>query len=189
MTKEEAQLYLPEKEDESLDDRFEEIIFETKQFFQAKTPIAKLVASKLKKLKRIEEAFVTLGGEVSESETLQLSTTIEGETIRQVFDDYTFKKGQLKIQLFAQQTIDGIEVVLNGLINLTKQYAERWSIVDVSEIENVPVGSEPDPMEILAGINEMEAKGWYSFTEINLLEGESPLKTEAKRLSLWLKFE
>lgn len=189
MTREEALLYLPEQDGESLEDRFEQVLFEIKQSFSTKTPVSKLISNKLRRLERIEEAFRALGG-VPENFDGQLhAVTLEGETVREVVDRYSREKGILKIQLLSQGSVEGIKLITDRLLLLTRVYAEKWSTVDVSEIPEVPIGNEPDPMEILRGIQEMESNGWNSFTEINLLEGNSPLKTEAKRLSLWLKFE
>ena len=189
MTVEEALLYLPEKEDESVEDRFEEALFEVKQFLNARTPVSKLVSGKIKKLRRIEEAFVALGGDLSQEVSPSSPAPITGSTVRDFFDAYTREKGRVKLQLLSRKNVDGMESDINRLIELTKQYAHPWSVVDVSDLPDVTIVNEPDPMEIYSAIREMEENGWSSFTEINLLDVNSPLKTEAKRLSLWLKFE
>ena len=54
MTREEALLYLPEQDGESLEDRFEQVLFEIKQSFSTKTPVSKLISNKLRRLERIE---------------------------------------------------------------------------------------------------------------------------------------
>ncbi len=54
---------LPVNDDNSLQDLYDEKLFEFKQFFSRQLPTTKLFYAKLKKLKQITEAYLELGGE------------------------------------------------------------------------------------------------------------------------------
>lgn len=62
MTKEDALLYFPYNNEIDIDDLYDELLFEQKQFLSNRMPISKVFNSRIARLKKIDEAFVFFGG-------------------------------------------------------------------------------------------------------------------------------
>ncbi|MDG2440083.1 MAG: hypothetical protein P8M19_00310, partial [Crocinitomicaceae bacterium] len=84
---------------------------------------------------------------------------------------------------------ESIKQVLDNLIHVTTIYASAWSHHGAVGDEDILIGKEPDPMELMNALEEYETDGYQSFKDLVHLEIENPLVKESKRLSLWLKFE
>lgn len=188
MTKAEALIYLPMKSNDNLDDIYETELFSFKQYFIQKPPLAKLLNSKLKKLSKINEAFIELGGELNREPfafQLPIFTNNVKETINLFF------QSQSQIKLAIQNTDNGIKLleIIHSYLELMRFYVQMWNTVDVGSIEGVKAVQEPNPMELMAAVGDFESQGRKLFAEINKMNEEHLLIQEAKRLYLWNKLD
>ena len=190
MNLEEALIYLPVDEENEAQDLYEEKLFELKQFFLNRFPMSKLINARLSKFEKIEEAYQTLGGAVPGFDELTVEPIPDFGSVHDLYGWYNLEKNALRLKLSSSESLGEVRLILNQYINVTKHYAECWSIpihgIDTSEIK---LGVEPNPMDVQAALEEISTIKKIDSEYILSLPDENWLKSEAKRLSLWLNFE
>ena len=183
MTKEEAYAYLGEEWEEV----FEEQIFTLKQQLLTLVPIYKLYKAKLSKWKKLEEAFIHLGGQFQQVDLsqLKLETPIFSDNISDAFKTYQEYRNRLKISLLNSVDSEIVIVVLDSFIKLEVSYAALWQSEDFDD--NIIISNVPDPMEILKAIKCFENLGGKTFKDLIEMANVAPetLKREQKRLTLY----
>jgi hypothetical protein len=183
MTKEEAYAYLGEEWEEG----FEEQIFTLKQQLLTLVPIHKLYEAKLSKWKKLEEAFIHLGGQFQQVDLsqLKLETPIFSDNISDAFKTYQEYRNRLKISLLNSVDSETVIVVLDSFIKLEVSYAALWHSEDFDD--NIIISNVPDPMEILKAIKCFENLGGKTFKDLIEMANVAPetLKREQKRLTLY----
>ncbi|MFT5859093.1 MAG: hypothetical protein ACI865_001190 [Flavobacteriaceae bacterium] len=188
MTREEAMIYLPVEDGQDIHDAYEEQLFTAKQFFLNRFPIAKVMNGRLEKLRRVHKAYLILGGHSDVFEPIEIDALVSRTSISEAFSEYNRSRNILKIELNRSKSVPQIDWIMRQSFNVTRNYALLWR-VEERAMENIIVGKEPDPMEILSAIKDVESTRHLSFDDLSSLDEENPLKREAKRLSLWLKME
>lgn len=173
---------------QDLEEAYEQLVFEFKQFFSSKVPLDKLFASRLQKLTNIHDAYLFLGGSEAEKKgVLSVTDTFRGP-IEAVFNDYQLEKSHLKRSLL--QAVSALNVVLfaEALLELEKNYASCWYHAPLVD-ETVLVSKEPDPMDVLTSIKMYALNGGTLFAQLRNQENNPPelLLHEMKRLSLLFK--
>jgi hypothetical protein len=189
MTREEALIYLPLNEGDQLIEIYEDKLFEFKQFFLTRFPIPLVVYARLKKLRLVHQAYIILGGERQKPSDYIHNYIGSEDSIRKTFAEFQVVRNELKMLIHSAKHGPDLDAFVIQLLAATEVYAEYWRMNEVLESEGISVGKEPDPMDLLTAINDFESDGNRSFDDLWKFEGENPLKSEAKRLSLWLKFE
>lgn len=183
MTKEEAYAYLGEEWEEG----FEEQIFTLKQQLLTLVPIHKLYEAKLSKWKKLEEAFIHLGGQFQQVDLSQLKLEIPifSDNISDAFKTYQEYRNRLKISLLNSVDSETVIVVLDSFIKLEVSYAALWQSEDFDD--NIIISNVPDPMEILKAIKCFENLGGKTFKDLIEMANVAPetLKREQKRLTLY----
>ena len=183
MTKVEALSYLGE----DWEDSFEEQIFTLKQQLLTLVPVNKLYQAKLSKWKKLEEAFINLGGQFKQADLSQLifETPIFSDNISDAFKTYQEFRNRLKISLLNNVYSVAVIVVLDSFIKLEVSYAALWQSEDLDD--NIIISNVPDPMEILKAIKCFENLGGNSFEDLKEMAYAAPeiLKREQKRLTLY----
>ena len=183
MTKVEALSYLGE----DWEDSFEEQIFTLKQQLLTLVPIHKLYQAKLSKWKKLEEAFINLGGQFKQADLSQLifETPIFSDNISDAFKTYQEFRNRLKISLLNSVDSEAVIVVLDSFIKLEVSYVALWQSEDLDD--NIIISNVPDPMEILKAIKCFENLGGNSFEDLKEMAHAAPeiLKREQKRLTLY----
>lgn len=190
MNREEALIYLPVDDENDAQDLYEEKLFELKQFFLNRFPMTKLVNARLSKFGKIEEAYRALGGGIQETSNIMSVSYPAFDSIHDLYSWYNREKNALRLQLLSAGFLDEVARVLDEYILTTRHYAVYWKVtvneVDKSEIK---LGIEPNPMDIQSALNILSDQKKLDSEYIFSLPDENCLKSEAKRLSLWLNFE
>ena len=190
MTKEEALIYLPLDEYNDLEDLYDEKLFELKQFFLNRFPMSKLVNARLSKFEKVEEAFAVLGGRVSKESREGNIELPEFDNLHDVYIWYNHEKNTLRLHLSSSRSCTEVRAVLVEYLRLTIHYAKFWEVsLEEGDSEGVKIGTEPNPMDIQAALKELSEIEKLDSQYILTLPNENSLKSEAKRLSLWLNFE
>lgn len=183
MTKVEALSYLGEEWEEG----FEEQIFTLKQQLLTLVPIHKLYQAKLSKWKKLEEAFIHLGGQFKQVDLsqLKLETPIFSDNISAAFKTYQECRNRLKIGLMNCILSEEVGVILDSFIKLEISYASLWQKSDI-EADSI-ISKVPDPMEILMAVKYFENLGGKTFKDLIEMANVTPetLKREQKRLTLY----
>lgn len=181
---------LPVNEDNSLQDLYDEKLFEFKQFFSRQLPTTKLFSAKLKKLKQITEAYLELGGEEVFAEGVSVtSQQYNSPDVKSVISIFQSQSNALKLKMNLSQSYDEIEKTAFQMIDNYKRYAKCWPLIDIPEDHQIKISEELDAMSLLEALSIFNNEDMTSFEEFNLLSVDNVLYKEAIRLSLWLNFE
>lgn len=191
MTEEEAKLFLSVKDNDEIVDVYEEKLFELKQFFLNRFPVSKLIRSKLAGLEKVEAAYKVLGGDVENAQHQNEQVFLNAfDSLKDAFAWYHQQKNSVRLQIMATQSHNDLVQVMKQYVKVAHHYAKQWEIPLKEEDKvGIAIGSEPDPMDLQTELNRYQTAGKDFETFILSLPDENCLKSEAKRLSLWLKFE
>jgi hypothetical protein len=169
-------------------DRYDEILFECKNYFIHKIPIEKLFSRKIAHLKEVEKAFEFLTNRVHyKTISLNFQTINEAEIYAQ-FTAFHRTKNTYKTYIFHANNITDILQVAPLLVQLEKENARVWA-TDIEKEETILVSKDTDPMRLLDAINHYQILGGKTFEQLKKLQNKPPevLIHEMKRLSLLFK--
>lgn len=189
MTREEALIYLPIDDESDAQDVYEEKLFELKGFFLSRFPMSKLIQSRLSKFAKVEEAFVSLGGRAPKAKEQPEKVYPLFDSIHSLYKWYNVEKNSIRLQLTSARSHQEVLDVLSQYLQITKHYAKYWQISNIEEDSSIKIGVEPNPMGIQSALAELSENEKLDSTYILTLPDNNCLKSEAKRLSLWLNFE
>ena len=182
MTTNEASAILGPYDD--LQDAFEFQLFDYKKHLLALAPIEKLITPKLKKIKQLQEAYLTLGGEIDEITITMFDPVIPTEYLLESYSIYQNVRNGLKRSIASSSSYEEIENFCQYLVAYEKMYASCWFTDEVNTSEIV--SKEPDPMDILKAIRAYNENGGFTFEDLRMNKNNPPavLIKERNRLSL-----
>ena len=193
MTKEEAILFFPCKDEDDFQEIYEDLFFEYKQFFLSKPPIRKVFLAKKVKMQKMHEAYLLIAGKedvVINNEMQKFEYTFSN-SILDTFNLYQHYRNELKIKILKSNNSIELTPIIDQILRLQSIYSEIWGEFEISESENIIISKEIDPMYLLLAIQEFNKLGGITFKDLHLKINISPilLINEAKRLSLCRKLE
>ena len=169
---------------DDLQDAFEFLLFDYKKQLIALAPIEKLITPKLKKIKQLQEAYLTLGGEIVEISITMFNPITPTEDLLESYKIYQNVRNSLKRSISNSLVFEEIENFCQHLVFYEKMYASCWLIHDFDTTEIV--SKEPDPMDVLKAIREYHENGGFTFEDLRMNKNNPPavLIKERNRLSL-----
>ena len=185
MTKEEARIFL-NGEESDIEDLYDAELFNFRQFFLSVQLIPSVVESRFRKMEKVQEAFIVLGGVPGFKSDLGFDPFSFSDFLLEAFDEFQKMNSILKIQIASAATIpDLIEAVERSLL-LRKEYYALWP--DFTSIQNdaVILGKLSDDMEFRRLIQSAVDSGIDTFEKLSKRENElaEALKYESKKLFL-----
>lgn len=182
-----ARIYFPE----NLEDPFEvyqEKHFQIKQYFFQRTPIPVVVQKKIKELNELHEAFSLCNPDVQIERKLLPNFEVNFST--QWADDFHVlqnSRTKFKTTLVTLMSAQDSAELLRQWYKAEFSYAKIWAkIYTNTDLANVNVTLEPDPMRILKHLRELE----FATTLDNIIALHSSLpndlQNELKRLSKYV---
>lgn len=174
--------------DEDPQDVYDQVVFEHRNFFLSKPPVAKLFLARLKKVSQVQQA-----AEMLFPDAIQWKEgTVNGQLNPPVWSkNWLVDFG--KLQAFRNQ----VKLQLNRLPHpfLWKEPIENWLVIeyayaelygkDLSIDSEVLVSKEPDPMLILHELNSLPFAPSLENLRIHSKELSFTLQVEMKRLHLY----
>ena len=194
MTKEEALHFLNVNDVEEVEEAFEDVLFEYRNFFISKVPFTKLFKAKLVKLSRFFEAkeilIPTENGPIVDL-NVELDDIGKCNGVKEVFSLFGENEMKIKLAMTKSETFDQFSSCVQMLLDNYKKNADYWKLgrIDSPGFEQVKMSVEPDVMSVYEEIKRFHSLGLSTSVEINQLADDNLLKQEAFRLSLWSKFE
>jgi hypothetical protein len=191
MTQKEALLFFPLTNEAEIEDLYEDLLFEYKQFFINKFPLKKVFEAKEKKMLQMQKAYILLGGKNSAFLSNFIDTNYNFPfSIKESFQLYQKERNILKNNILKSISTIELSFFIHKLLNLQESYTEKWLIVSNLPDTEIQITNEPDPMSLLNAINEFNSKGGITFDELNSKRNILPdlILNEAKRLSLSIKY-
>lgn len=190
MTQEEALIYLPVDEENDAQDLYEEKLFELKQFFLNRFPVSKLIQARLAKFCKVEDAFRSFGGEISGESLVEEKIYPNFNSIHDLYKWYNFEKNSIRLKLSSAKSHKEVSNILTVYLQVTRFYAKYWKLSEYDKKNSsIKIGVEPNPMDIQSALTELSNQENLDSAFILTLPDDNCLKSEAKRLSLWLNFE
>lgn len=188
-----AVLILGAKEEDDLDELWEERLFEHKQFFLTRPPILKVWEARLDKLQKQYRAYCHLSSsEVKEGIEKLVSKETKNELLEQdmltVFNKHFATRSSFKLRLNQSYNVLEVIRVVRQWIAEELNYAQKWFCEEAlnDKERNVVVSKEPDPMEILEALKKWQ-EGVGNESQNNICSAYSflpeILKNEVKRLT------
>lgn len=184
MTREEAIHFLGGEED-IVADEYEQKLFEFKQYFLSKPVVSKLYEGQFKKLAKLELAGLVLGltGEPIEFPESSLDFS---DDILLSFSQYENEKARIKASVVNCKTAGELIFWTGYLLKIQKAYIRLWPEMAELNLDEVIIGKEPDPMELLNDMKELKRMGTWKFDQLSISSCETLVTfyNEWKRLSL-----
>ena len=167
-----------------LQDAFELQLFEFKKQLIALAPIEKLIAPKLKKIKQLQDAYLTLGGSIDEITHTSFDPITPTEDLLESFKIYQDVRTSIKKYISNTNAYEEIANFCQYLVAYENMYASCWVTNDINTTEIV--SKEPDPMEVLHAIRTYNENGGATFEDLKWNKNNPPevLIKERNRLSL-----
>lgn len=185
-------LFFPYEENDDWEERYEELLFEDKQFFTTRVIVPKVFRARLEKIKKREAAFRRMSG-IAQSESLPKIEfeTFSAENLKSIYLSFQKDKAVLFQQLYKAQECATVVFLIEKLLEHFLRYAANWKLSTLNDANEILLSKELDPSELYAALNAFDQAGGESVNEIETLffEGKNQLLTEAKRLSLLLQNE
>ncbi|RFC53729.1 hypothetical protein [Brumimicrobium aurantiacum] len=158
MTEEQAHLFFPHEPHEDLEDLWEHRLFEQKQFFLTRPPLAKVWNAKIKKLDKQYEAYLVL---TEQNRPLsKIDHSLEGvynfsDQYIEAFHQFHKLRNDFKSELLQAQTFLDLSEVIEEWLKVENKFAQYWSLPSTAENDiEILQGKEPDPMEFLKALKE-----------------------------------
>lgn len=187
MNKSEALLYFPVSEEDSLEDLYEQKVFEWKNFFVHRFPVTKLFTAKCVQLSFQEEAYELLSGERHVPE-LPVFPDEFPSNLEAAFHQFQEERNRFKALLFQAESLSQILALVGMMPKMTRGYAQVWDFPH-EKLDGVVVSKEPDPMDLLEALHEAKELGVEEVSQVGHLPETHLVLQESKRLSLWLKMD
>jgi hypothetical protein len=189
MTLDEAKAILGIAQIEDAEDAFEERLFELKQYFLTKPLISKLFLSQLNKIERVFAAarYFGLSGGSNKLSDSPAESVFQGL----ILNDYLlFEKfrAAFKQEILGSLNDAHINHCVHRLLAVQQSYLLLWP---ENTSEEVLISKEPDPMEVLLAIKELNEQEVFRFDQLHGSTNALPdsFVNEWKRLSLLLQKE
>jgi len=184
MTENEALVFLSINEGEDLISAYENKVFEFKQYFSTKPLVPSLFNKRIDKLRKVEEAVVSLGLETEKPiEFIQIQASFSSYILESYFE---FEKlySHFKLDVYKSNSVGELIQRVNSFLTVSMNYFRLWP--SFNQFQNtVILAKQPDPMELIADIKYAKEKGICTFEELanDLTEEFALLKNESTRLN------
>lgn len=193
MTEKEALLFFPHSTEDDLNELWEERLFEQKQFFLTRPPIAKVFGGRMKKLEKQYNAFLFLSGELDKVKSMDAPhfKYTFSENLIEAFNEYHESRNQFKHEVLKSIDYNTLKKVIDSWMEFEKSYSMKWSNPESLDDEiDIIKSKEPDPMIVLDRLkkvlNDKNIKTFDNLkTQYNVLD--EVIRKEVKRLTLLTK--
>jgi hypothetical protein len=184
MTREEAIRLLGGDED-VVADEYEQKLFEFKQYFLSKPLVSKLYEGQFKKLAKLELAGRVLGL-TGEPTKFTDSSMDFSDDILLSFSHYESEKARVKARVVNCKTAHELIFWTGCMLKIQKAYLRLWPETAELNLDEIVIGREPDPMELLNDMKELRRMGTLKFDQLSISSCETLVTfyNEWKRLSL-----
>ena len=183
---EDAQLHLPVREGEEIEDRYLDLLFEQKKYFLSSIPWTKSFKARFKRLDKIHEAYLLLSR--TEVEPINNSFDFqqyESDSLRDIITTYQNNRSLILHHINSANNIPELKYYAEQLLKNLCTYAERWPSFE-DEVDSSVGIKFPDPVLVMKALADFEQRNNLEIRELNR---DDMLYEEWFQLSLWLSKE
>ena len=185
-------LFFPHQEGDDLEEIYEELLFQDKQFFTNKAIVPKVFRARIEKMHKREEAYRRLSGmSVNGSIVHSISKFEISTNLLENYVNFQKFRAELMQQLYRANEYPQVFKLIEQLLTAYTTYLGSWKLNDFEDTIGIIISKEPDPTDLYNSLKAFSEAGGKNVNDIQTLffNGKSLLETEAKRLSLLLQFE
>lgn len=189
MTTDEARLFLGVIDDIDPEDAYLERMHELKTQFSDQVPFKKLYQSRWNRLKKIEEAFLVLGGMLpvlAENNVHPFIYSIE-QSLLDLFGQFNRLNNSLRTQLYNSHSPKEVEMLTGEIYE--NYYSFAKSLNSDVYLPDLKISQKTDEVELYNELRELESKGVTHLGQLDLDDSKLQVVREVNRLSLWFKKE
>lgn len=189
MTTDEARLFLGVIDDIDPEDAYLERMHELKTQFSDQVPFKKLYQSRWNRLKKIEEAFLVLGGMLpvlAENNVHPFIYSIE-QSLLDLFGQFNRLNNSLRTQLYNSHSPKEVETLTGKIYE--NYYSFAKSLNSDVYLPDLKISQKTDEVELYNELRELESKGVTHLGQLDLDDSKLQVVREVNRLSLWFKKE
>ena len=187
---EDALIYLPLEEGKSVEEVYDERLFELRMFFLTHVPIPKVFNAKIELLGKIEKAYNLLSKERRLVEIAPLSLkAYDSELLFDLVSTFQQNMSLLKSAIAISSSASALILLVSKTLGTMRDYARKWEVNELPQVFDIRVSVAPDEIELLLEIEQLKSDGIVSVHDIDKLNSKSLIYQEAIRLSLWTKMD
>ena len=189
MHPDDARLFFPIEEGVDPEDRYDELLFEQKQYFLSSIPWTKTFEARISKLEKMQSAYVQLYAVNSGVKIPEYDLDMPNQSdIESVYKTYQKNKTQIYLRINQSSGFNELIIHAKHLLKNRKNYALYWqkASLDLSGEYSI---RELDPVELLRELESLKVRGVTSFEQVCRIEKQNPVYQEGIQLSLWLNKE
>jgi len=186
---EEASALVSLSPDVLVEERLDEILFEAKRFFSGKPIIREVFKRRLEKLQKQQQAFSLLIGDKHIDQSYVSKEWIPNGDMLGVFNSFSALRSEINRAIFQATSIREIVCCVEDLMDQYDRYLAYWNLPEFTSEIPVILGKEPDPMELIWAIKELQAFGIFTIEDLKKNSEHCPalLCSEIIRLSVLYK--
>jgi hypothetical protein len=183
VTVKEAQVFLNTEGFDCLQDAYDQLVFDQRQFFIVKTCIPKVYESRIEMLERYIQAAQTLGCESHGSQTIERDFVLGDLSMLSHYLDYSSQMSELKRNLSQAETLSMVRDLARFQLKLFGIYSSAWPKFEEYS-DGLLLSSETDPVAFFQELKLLESQGVNTFTQLSLSEHSIGMlvKRESMRL-------
>ena len=183
MTINEARIFLNADAFDDLEDAYEQLLFDQKQYFLLKPCIPKVFESKIEKLNRYQKAAEVLGLETENTEGINQQIQLAEISILDFYRSYIDQLNGIRKMISQATCFSKLKELAAYRLNLFREYASKWPLFEAFK-EGQLLSSEPEPVAFFQDLKQLESDGISTFASL-VESGETVgilVKKESTRL-------
>ena len=165
MTTKEARVFLNADAFDDLEEAYEQLLFDQKQYFLNKPCIPKVFEGKVEKLKHFLGASMLLGLESEKVEVAMHDFHFSEDTMLDVYRSYAQKLNESKKKLSHALSFGELKTLVEHQLQLFLDYTFKWHLFAEFQ-EGLKLSSEPDPVVFFQELKLLESQGISTFAQL-----------------------
>ena len=107
---------------------YEEELFEYKNFFRSKPPVAKVFKGKIQKLQRLQEAYDLLVGEEGDVSSRRNNSDFN-DNVLDAFNEYFRQRNLIMHRINISQSGSSLIEAVAEYLQLFNEYSKKWGVL------------------------------------------------------------
>ena len=165
MTIKEARIFLNADAFDDLEDAYDQLLFDQKQYYLLKPCIPKVFEAKTEKLNRYQKAAEVLGLESGLLQVFNLQFHFVENSILDFYRCYMDQLNENRKMISQATCFSQLKVLAEYRLNLFKEYASKWPLFEAFQ-EGQLLSSEPEPIAFFQELKQLENDGISTFASL-----------------------
>jgi hypothetical protein len=165
VTTKEARAFLNADAFDDLEEAYDQLLFDQKQFFLQKACIPKVFDGKIEKLNHFTEASIILGLEFAKMEAKLHNFHFSEDTMLDVYRSYAQQLNESKKKLSQAVSFGELKTLVEHQLQLFLDYTSKWPLIAEFQ-EGLKLSSEPDPVVFFQELKLLESQGISTFAQL-----------------------